>query len=408
MIAAGLFSRTLTQLRQVDLGFRTEHLVTFGIDPSAGGYAPQTATAVGDRIEDALAAMPGVTAVSRADYAALGGGINIVRLAIEGYEPRKPTDTDINQITVTPGYLKAMGMDLLLGRDLTPGDVQKQTVTAIVNQEFAKEYFKGGNPVGKHFSSAFGGAQIEIVGMVRNDRYNGPRQEPQPFTYWPGKPQGAVVFYVRTGQPVDAVMASIRKIVEQQASGVPISRMRPMTEQLDQVLGTDEQLAKLATFFGLLATLLAAIGLYGVMSYMVSRRTREIGIRMALGARRSSVLGMVMRETGLVILIGLAVGIPTGLLLTELVRSQLYNTSPSDPALLWRARLWPWSRCARGYCRRAAPRRWTPCARCVGIDRISHTVSAVLRRIRRGPLATGARNWMQEQIQGECALCGAA
>ncbi len=334
MIAAGLFTRTLSRLRQVDLGFRTEHLVTFSIDPSAGGYTGQTATAVGDRIEDALAAMPGVSAVSHADYAALGGGINIIRLAIEGYEPRKPTDTDVNQITVTPGYLKAMGMDLLLGRDLTPGDLQKQTVTAIVNQEFAKEYFKGGNPVGKHFSSAFGGPQIEIVGMVRNDRYNGPRAEPQPFTYWPGKPQGGVVFYVRTGQPADAVMASIRKIVEQQASGVPISRMRPMTEQLDQVLGTDEQLAKLATFFGLLATLLAAIGLYGVMSYMVSRRTREIGIRMALGARRASVLGMVMRETGLVILIGLAVGIPTGLLLTDLVRSQLYNTSPSDPGAI--------------------------------------------------------------------------
>jgi predicted permease len=336
MIAAGLFSRTLSRLREVDLGFRTEHLVTFTIDPAAGGYTGQRAFAVADRIEEALQGMPGVSAVSHADYAALGGGVNIIRLAIEGYEPRKPTDTDVNQITVTPGYLKAMGMDLLTGRDFSQSDVQlkSQALTAIVNQAFAKTFFKGANPVGKYFRSAFGGSDLEIVGMVRNDHYSGPRTEPQPFMYWPGRPAGGVVYYVRTGQPPAAVMTSIRKVVDQQAAGVPISRMRPMSEQLDLVLGTDEQLAKLAMFFGLLATLLAAIGLYGVMSYVVSTRAREIGIRMALGARRDSVIGMVVREACVLVAAGLAVGIPSGLALTALIRSQLYNTSPSDPATI--------------------------------------------------------------------------
>jgi predicted permease len=331
MIAAGLFAQTLSKLRAVDLGFRKENLITFNLDPMISGHKGDAAIALCDKVEASLGAVPGVTSVGRSAYGLLGGGININRIDIDGYTPAKPSDTDVLQLDVSSGYVKAVGMQLLAGRDFAAADFGPGRV-ALVNQAFARKYFGGANPVGRRLRSAFDKkAEAEIVGMVRDERYFSARQEPKPFYYTPRAYATAMTFYVRTAVAPEAMLATVRRVVEQEAPGVPISRFRTMEEQADLSLGTEKQFATLATVFGVLAMLLAAIGLYGVMSYTVSRRTREIGIRMAIGAGRPEVLRMVLKEAVALIAIGLAVGIPTAIAMGGVIRSQLYEVSASDP-----------------------------------------------------------------------------
>jgi predicted lysophospholipase L1 biosynthesis ABC-type transport system permease subunit len=177
--------------------------------------------------------------------------------------------------------------------------------------------------------------QFEIVGMVGDQRYDGPTEQAPAFYYYPAEVDWPLSFYIRTSQPPEALLATVRRTIEQQAPGVPVERLRTMENFFDETIGDSSLIATLAVFFGVLATVLAAIGLYGVMAYTVARRTREIGLRMALGAARGDVLGMVMREVGTVIALGLLVGLPSGLVLTRLVRSQLYGVSPIDaPSVL--------------------------------------------------------------------------
>ena len=334
MIGAGLFSRSLARLRSVDLGFRKENLITFSLDPSLSGFKPDVTRAMYLRVEEVLGALPGVSSVADSDYGMMGGGINVERLDIDGFQPQKPSDTNVCELIVTPGYLRTLGMTLLSGRDFVPADTQP-VHTAIVNQAFAKRYFHGQSPIGRHFRSAFDKRQDrEIVGLVKNQAYFGPDGHIQPMYYLPFQVDGPVSFYVRTATQPEGLVATVRRIVEQQAPGVPIFRLRTMEEHVDLALGSKKQVTMLAAFFGLLATVLAAIGLYGVMAYTVSRRTREIGIRMALGAGKADVLGMVVREVGLIIALGLVAGVPTGLALARLVRSQLFDISPQDPVAI--------------------------------------------------------------------------
>jgi ABC-type antimicrobial peptide transport system permease subunit len=196
-----------------------------------------------------------------------------------------------------------------------------------VNREFVRRYFEGRNPLGRHIAWPQQ-TPFEIVGVVGDQRYDGPAAPPKPFYYLPSEAQSS--YYVRTALPPEAVLAAVRRIVEQNAPGVPIDHLRTMEEFFNSTIGDKGRIATLATFFGALATLLAAIGLYGVMTYTVARRTREIGVRMALGAARFDVLRMVIREVGRLIAAGLAIGLPTGLALARLIRSQLFQASPLD------------------------------------------------------------------------------
>jgi predicted permease len=331
MIGAGLFARSLSRLRSVDLGFRQENLVTFALDPSISGTPGETIQPLYRRVVDALAALPGVNGVADSDYGMMGAGIDVERLDIEGFQSQKEGDTDVCQLIVTPGYLRTLGMVLLTGRDFVAADT-REVHTAIVNQAFAERFLHGQNPVGRHIRFAFTKQPpMEIVGMIKDQMYFGPDEAVRPMFYLPFQVSGPVSFYVRTSQAPAAMVATVRRIVEQQAPGVPITNLRTMEQHVDLSLGSKKQVTTLAACFGLLATLLAAIGLYGVMAYTVSRRTREIGIRMALGARRTDVMRMVLREVGLIIVTGLAAGVPTGLLLASLVRAQLFRISPQDP-----------------------------------------------------------------------------
>ena len=337
MMAAGLFARSLVQLKAVDLGFRKENLITFELDPMMSGQKADEARDAYRRVSGALSALPGVTAVANSDYGVLTGNVNLNGIQIEGYQPPPPDQlATVRELEVAAGYLRALGMQLLAGRDFTAADQEPPVRVAIVNEAFSKQYFGGQNPVGRHIRfQNLKPVQIEIVGLVRNQRYDGPAEQVHPFYYLPMEQNGRLSFYVRTSQQPEALLSTIRRTIEQQAPGVPIAHLRTMQEFFDSTIGDKSRIAALATFFGLLATLLAAIGLYGVMAYTVARRTREIGVRMALGAARADVLRMVIREAAALVGVGLLFGLPSGLVLTRLVRSQLYNISSKDaPAVL--------------------------------------------------------------------------
>ena len=332
LLAAGLFARSLSSIRSADLGIRKEHLITFQFDPFVAGYKADAASAAFSRLTDALGQLPGVTSVGCSDYGVITGGIDIEDIQIEGYTPPPPdTETHVRRLSISPGYFQSVGTRLLAGRDVTPADVRARPTVVLVNQEFANHFLHGQNPVGRHIVWTTGNGQsMEIVGVVANQRYDGPANDIYPFYYSPTRMYGGMSMYVRTSQSPDAMLSTVRRTVSTAVPGMPVDHLRTMENLFDATIDDRISIATLAAGFGLLATAMAAIGLYGVMAYSISRRTREIGIRMALGAARGTVMRMVLREVGLVIASGVAIGLPTGLVLARLVRSQLYQVSPLD------------------------------------------------------------------------------
>lgn len=341
VIAAGLFARSLVKLRAVDLGFKKENLIIFYLDPSLGGHDPARSMSMTQRVEEALAAVPGIAAVGSSDNGVMmGKGINLNQLKIGGYTSKSLDDTWVYQLVVTPGYRKGLGLPLLAGRDFTSADMvylqegvsteRRPQNVAIVNQVFAERFFKGKNPVGRHVTSVFNNRAVEIVGLVGNQKYFGPRESWPTFLYKPERYVGGVTYYVRTFRPPETMLPTLRRIVEAQAPGVPIDRLQTMESRIEQMMMSERQMAMLASFFGTFAVFLAAIGIYGVMAYTVARRTREIGIRIALGARSARVLGLVVKETGLLVGLGLLIGIPSGLIGSRLIQAQLYSIPPVD------------------------------------------------------------------------------
>jgi predicted permease len=323
MIGAGLFARSLGRLRTVDMGFRKEHMITFMMDIGS--------TSVSTRVIDALRALPGVAAAGVSDYGVLTGGVDVEGVRIQDYTPAPPdTSSQVRCLQITPGYFKALGVPLLAGRDIEPGDMRQPHLAVMVNEAFARTYFRGQSPIGKRLAWTKGNDWFEIVGMVANQHYDGPAGEIRPFLYRPSLWNGSLSFYVRTSQAPEGMLNAVRHAAAQEAPGVPVERLRTMEQFFDVSIDDRTSIAALAGFFGLLATALAAIGLYGVMAYTVSRRTREIGIRMALGAGRGTVMRMVIREVALVIAAGLIAGLPTGLLMARLIRTELFNVSPLD------------------------------------------------------------------------------
>lgn len=330
MIGAGLFVRSMVRMKSFDLGFSKERLINFQLNPFQSGYNSGQGMAAYRRVTAALSTLPGVASVSSSNYGVLTGNINLMDLSIEGYRPPPPEQfaREVRELVTTPGYFHTMGIPLLSGREFTPADLQPLH-TAIVNREFVRQYFAGQNPLGRHFSwSGPNHPVFEIVGVVGDHHYDGPASPPQPFYYLPSEFLNS--YYVRTSVPAEALLAIVRRTVEQQAPGVPIDNLRTMEEFFNATIGDRSRIATLASFFGLLATLLAAVGLYGVMAFTVSRRTREIGVRMALGAARANVLRMVLREVAIVTGTGLVVGLPTGIALARLVQTQLFQISPID------------------------------------------------------------------------------
>ena len=257
-------------------------------------------------------------------------------MSVEGHQAKDGEDMQAFMNAVSPGFFKTMNTPFLEGRDFRTGDAREDATVAIVNRRFAEHFFPGRSALGKRLG--FGGGPktkltIEIVGVVADMLYEGPREGVHRQVFIPNWGKDSGVFYLRTLTPPGSVHALVRNEVRRLDPGIPVYNMKTLEAQLDETLLTDRLVALLSAGFGLLATLLAAIGLYGVMAFLVARRTKELGIRLALGAQPALVTWLVMRDVLLLLLVGLAIGIPGSLALGRYVAGQLYGVPPHDPAV---------------------------------------------------------------------------
>jgi predicted permease len=338
LFGAGLFVRSLQNLRETDSGFKNmEQLLSFRLNPSLNGYTLPRAKSFYQEALQNIRALPGVQSAGYARAAVLSGGAWGDGMLVEGYAAKQGENTHAMVNFVSPGYLRTMGVPLLEGRDFDERDAGQTSAVCIVNRTFAEHYFPGKSAIGRRVGSATlrgGKLDVEIVGVAENALYNGPREGSRRQVYF-AEPQerylAGETFYVRTNLDSKQMFGAIRAAVQKLDSRVAAEEMRTLESQLDQILLTERLIAMMSAGFGALATLLASIGLYGVMAFMVARRTKEIGVRLALGAMRGSVVWLVMREVLLLVGLGLAVGIPAALALGRFVSAQLYGVKANDP-----------------------------------------------------------------------------
>ncbi|HEX8838067.1 MAG TPA: ABC transporter permease [Candidatus Acidoferrum sp.] len=351
LIGAGLFLRSLKNLSNLGPGFPVERLVGFNIDPSRGGYTPERSKIYYQQLTNALSSIPGVESVGLASMRILENSEWDSSMTVEGYTPAKPEDRAepfMNQIG--PGYFAALGVPIVEGRDFRmtddheikkgPEEDDWTPTTVMINEKFAKRFFPGRNPLGLHlgFGSDPGTrTDMEIIGIVKDIKYTSLRDEIPEQAYIPYMGShflGSMTVYVRTAVDSNLLMPTVREKVRELDPNLPIYRLRTTETQISNSLVTERMIASLSTVFGFLATILAVIGLYGVMSYTVAQRTREIGIRMALGAEQGNVVWMVMRDVLRLIGFGIVMGIPAALALTRVVESQLFGLTGHDPRTL--------------------------------------------------------------------------
>jgi len=341
LIGAGLLVRTLRNLQHVETGFNTQNLLLFSVDPSLIGYEDERLVALYDRMTSRLEAVPGVQAVTFSRNALLSYSANTSSVFVEGeFGPDgKLRDSDTKVHTVRENFLPAMEIPLLVGRHLSPQDDARAPRVAVVNQEFVKTHFPNTNPLGKRFGfEPDQPGEIEIIGVARDAKYTSQRDAIEPTVYrsWRqslNRMQLATI-EVRTGGDPSSYVAGIREAMHEVDSNLPITNIRTQIEQADKTMAMERTLAKLFTLFGLIAQQLAAIGLYGVMAYTVAQRTKEIGIRMALGADRASVLKMILRQGMVLTVIGVGIGLAAAYVLTKYLESlteMLFGIEARDP-----------------------------------------------------------------------------
>jgi len=340
LIGAGLLIRTLRNLQQVETGFNKNNLLLFNVDPKLIGYKDDKLAALYQRMFDRLEAVPGVQSVTFSRHALLSRGATSKSFYLPGTQtsPGGPP-VEANVHNVRENFLQTMEIPLLLGRSLTPQDDARAPQVAVVNQTFAQRFFPNENPIGKRFGfDSERPSEIEIVGLARDAKYTSQRDDTQPTTYISWKQSlsymGFATFEVRTASEPGSYVGAIRQAVHDVDSNLPINAIKTQIEQADETLVMERLFAKLLTLFGLLAQQLAAIGLYGVMAYSVSQRIHEIGIRMALGATRSNVLKMILKQGMVLTMTGVALGLGAAYILTkymESLTSMLFGVEPRDP-----------------------------------------------------------------------------
>ena len=355
LIGTGLFVRSLGKLRDIEPGFRADNTLVVRVDPSRSGYKGQRLRDFYDRLPPAVASLPGVQSVSLAAITPLGGSRWNGDISVEGYEWKDGDKKFVDMNSVGPGYFETLGIPLVTGREFRDEDNPSYSVdppdrinlttpppeppgprVAIVNEGFAKRFFEGRSPIGMHLcaENTYNTERaFEIIGEVKDAHYFGLREPREPMVYfpvWRPNAQSRDVC-IRTSRATRDLASGIAQKVSEIDPGIPVLSVRSMTQKIDNDILVDRFIATMSSFFGILALLLAAVGLYGVISYGVTRRTREIGIRMALGAQRSSVLWLVMKRAAILLLFGAVIGIPGALFATRLVESMLYGVDQQDP-----------------------------------------------------------------------------
>ena len=339
LVAAGLFGRSVLNLMRVDPGFRVSGVTTFAVDPTPEGYEPARVYQFYGELLQRLRALPGIEAAGAIAPAPLTNSDRGANFTIEGYQAKDADDARASVGMVSGGFFKTLQIGIGEGRELDDQDILGGRKVVIVNDAFVRKYSQGRPMVGRHLGQGSGVdavADREIVGVVHDYKHDGLRQQVKPAVFFP-YPQderpGSLTFYVRSSRADTDVATAVRRTVSTLDRNMPVFDLKPMSALIDEATVTERLIAILAGAFGLLATVLAAVGLYGVIAYIVLRRTREIGVRMALGARPREVLRLVMREVGILLAIGLAIGVVAALGASRLVASQLFHLGANDPAV---------------------------------------------------------------------------
>lgn len=377
LVGAGLFVRSLANLRKVDLGFKRENVLLFSVDPQLAAYQRDKVPQIYNQLLEQLATIPGVQSVSLSRQGLLNGGGTTGGIRVPGYTPRVQENTsDANRddegmewlCEVGPRFFETAGTPIIRGRDFGPQDQQASQKVVVVNEAFAKYYFAAEDPIGKHIDRGEdNGGEAEIVGVVKDAKYvdireRTPRTFYLPFIQDPSAWR-ETTFLVRTFVEPLKLAGAIKTAVQSTDPNLPMFRIRTLTSQVDESLGTERLVTTLASFFGALALLLSGAGLYGVLSYSVNRRTHEIGIRMALGARAASVLGLIIRQGMTLVMAGLVVGIVAAFALTRLLASLLFGVEPTDPVTFIAVGLL--------LCSVALFACWLPARRAAGVDPVT-------------------------------------
>jgi predicted permease len=333
VVGAGLFLRTLSNLRAVDIGFNPNNLLIFSINPLLNRYEPDRARQFYQQLQEELAALPGVRSVALTRVALLTGSSSIT----SAWLPGRSESTNVHIMAVSSRFFQTMEIPVLLGRDFASSDIEGAPKVAVMNETAARTLFPDGSPIGRRFGfDKEKSADVEIVGVIRDTKYNSVRDASPPTVYQPymqGTPRGMNVILRTAGDP-SALIESVRTAVRRVDRELPITNIATQTEQIERRFAQERLFANAYVLFGALALTLASIGLFGLMSYNVSRRTNEIGIRMALGAGRRVIVRMVLRESVLVVAVGIAIGLAVALLAGSLVTTVLYGLAPTDPATL--------------------------------------------------------------------------
>ncbi len=342
LTVAGLFGRSLVNLLQFDPGFQPRQLSAFTTNPGMAGYDAGRATQFIREVEQRLAALPGVSSVSYAEFGPLQNSTSSSNIQLEGYRAGEEENMDCHVMAVGPDYFRTMGTPMLEGRGIEARDGADAPKVAVVNQAFVKRFLKPGETVlGRHLSIGAGDVplDIEIVGVAADTRHQSLRETVSPtfFRSYPqaqkGRPRSMqTTFFVRSAGAIPA--AAIRGAVSQADPRMPVYRMRTMERAVDDAITTDRLIAGLSVAFGLLALLITAIGLFGVLSYLTRRRTTEFGIRMALGATRGNILRLVFREALLLVGAGAVAGAAAALAAGQAIAAQLFGVDRFDPVVL--------------------------------------------------------------------------
>ena len=339
LIPAGLFAKSLFNISRTDLGLKTDNMLLFSLSPELNSYNTERTRQLFERVEDEFGAQPGVTSIAVAMVPVLAGDNWGNSLVVEGFEAGPDTNTNASFNGIGPGYFRTMSIPLMAGREFTRADAFGAPKVGIVNQAFAKKFNLGDNPIGKRFGLGGRDAKpdIEIVGLVQDAKYSDVKREAPPQYFLPYRQEerlGFGYFYIRTATPPDQMLATVPAVMRNLDSNLPVGDVKTMEAQIRENVTQDRIISTLSLAFAVLATVLAAIGLYGVLAYTVAQRTREFGLRMALGADGGAVRGMVMKQVAKMAVVGGVIGMIAAIAVGRLAKSILFEMEGHDPLVL--------------------------------------------------------------------------
>ena len=347
LVGAGLFVRSLQKLRQVETGFNNwDHTLLVSVDCYGTAYKGAKLSALHHELLERMNALPGVRSASLSTATPIRGGVDATRIFVSGESPHSEIE-DVNVNVVAPMYFETMGIPLVAGRGFSTQDSEQSPKVAVVSESMARRYFPNENPLGRRFSltKQEAGEEREIIGVVKDAKFDGLRKENTRIVYLSHKQdwtRPSITFALRTAVDPAGLIATVRQAIQSVGNDIPVTKFRTLAAQMDEALAQERLVATLSGFFGLLALLLACVGLYGLMGYAVSRRTNEIGIRMALGAHACDIVRLVMREVLLLVALGIGIGLAAALATARLATTMftlLFGLAPSDPLTITLATL---------------------------------------------------------------------